>query len=84
MKFERAAFKWKVTEEEILEVLDDPLTQYYIDRPSKRGFNRLVFVGPTVTNRVLEIGVEYRTDGKWCYHAKKATKKAKERADYEG
>ena len=73
----------KVTPEECLEALSDPFKAYYDEPPSDRGNSRRFWVGYTLTDRRLELGVEYRkNDIDHIYHAGKAKKETIKKATY--
>ncbi len=64
-----------VSHQECLEVLADP-TKIEIDEgESADGFPRIMWVGMTFLNRLLEVGVEYMPDMDWIYHADNAQAK---------
>ncbi len=71
----------KVSPDECLEVLADPFKTFYDDLPSQRGSPRRMWVGYTLTERRLEIGVEYlKSDIEHIYHARKAQNESIKRA----
>lgn len=73
----------KVTPEECLEVLADPFKTYCDEPLSKRGNPRRLWVGYTLVDRRLELGIEYRRNGvEHIYHARKAKKETIKRAIY--
>ena len=62
----------KVSPEECLEALADPFKTYYDDLPSERGNPRRMWVGYTLAERRLEVGVEYMINNiEHIYHARK-------------
>lgn len=55
----------EVTRREVEEALDDPDASDYQLSPSYAGNDRIMIVGATELNRLLEIGVEFMPDGRW-------------------
>lgn len=71
----------KVSPEECLEALADPFKTYYDDLPSERGNPRRMWVGYTLTERRLEVGVEYmKNNVDHIYHARKAQRETIKKA----
>lgn len=83
MKFEKDAFK-HCTKEQIEDVLSDPFKGEIDIGPSKRGYPRRMFVGATSSDVVLEVGVEFRDDDDYIFHAMKALKKNIEESGFDG
>ncbi len=64
-----------VTVEEINEVLRSPLTIVIDLEPSRKGNDRVIWIGFTFNIRLLEIGIEYLPNNKeHVFHAMDATK----------
>jgi len=80
--FNKASLKrGKVSPDECLEALADPFKMYYEDLLSERGNPRRMWVGYTLAERRLEIGVEYmRNNVDHIYHARKAQRESIKRA----
>lgn len=62
----------KVSRLEVLQALSDPLVQAVLDGESKQGNSTRVYVGYTNSDRLLEIGIEYRKDEEHVFHADNA------------
>jgi uncharacterized DUF497 family protein len=61
-----------VTRAEVIEALDDPLTLEVEEGQSRRGNPTIMYVGKTQSERLLEVGVEYKQEETHVYHARKA------------
>ncbi len=70
-----------VTKEEAIEVLDDPMTIEGEEGESKRGNPTVMYVGKTLSERLLEIGVEYKEYETHVYHGRKASLKNRSKYD---
>jgi hypothetical protein len=63
----------RVSKKECLEVIMNPLSAYLDEAVSNRENARRLYVGFTLSVRLLEVGVEYMSDNRWhIYHAKRA------------
>jgi glucose-6-phosphate 1-dehydrogenase len=60
-----------VTHREALETLGDPF-KVEVDTGNHNGNPTAIWVGKTLTERLLEVGVEYLEDCNHIYHAAKA------------
>lgn len=83
MKFEKDALK-RCKKEQIEEVLADPFKGEIDIGLSKRGYPRRMFVGATFNDVILEVGVEFREDDDYVFHAMKALKKNIEDSGFDG
>lgn len=68
-----------VTTDEIYQALADPAVLPVDEEPNRDDNPRVMWIGQTETNRLLEIGIEY-IDGKFdfIYHANNAQAKYKQ------
>ena len=66
-----------VSADEAIEVLDDPMTIEAEEGESNRGNPTVMYVGKTLSERLLEIGVEYKEYETHIYHGRKASLKMK-------
>lgn len=74
MKYAESAFDHGFTEEEIDLVVSEG-AMVKMATPSDKGFDRAMFVGKVYTRAFpIEVGVEYRDDDDYAFHAMKATK----------
>jgi uncharacterized DUF497 family protein len=64
-----------VSLDEVKEALDDPLVLEVEEGESASGNPTVIYVGKTQTERLLEIGVEYKEFETHIYHARKANAK---------
>jgi uncharacterized DUF497 family protein len=64
-----------VTHEECIEALADMLKVDEEQTESKQGNPRIMWVGMTRLDRLLEVGVEYLQDMEFIYHANSAQAK---------
>jgi hypothetical protein len=77
----KSSKKWAITKEAILEVIADPFNGEFALSPSRDGNNRIMYVGFTQSERLLEIGVEILPNNiRKVFHAKRATKNSIEKA----
>jgi uncharacterized DUF497 family protein len=64
-----------------LEALADPFKTFFDECQSDRGNPRRMWIGYTLTERILEVGVEYmNNDIEHIYHARKAQKETIKKA----
>ena len=70
-----------VTREEAIEVLDDPMTVDDEEGESYQGNPRVMYVGKTLSERLLEIGVEYKEYETHIYHGRKASLRMRAKYD---
>lgn len=68
-----------VTPQECMEALADPCVIEVDESENKSGNPRIMWVGKTQLERMLEVGVEYLDDMDWIYHANNAQSKYKSR-----
>lgn len=64
-----------VTQRECIEALADPCVVEVEEGESNSGNPRIMWVGRTQLERLLEVGIEYLDDMDWIYHADNAQSK---------
>lgn len=64
-----------VTEHEIKQAIADPFVIDVEEGFSKSGFPRVMWVGYTESGRLLEVGIEYKENCDFVYHADNAQAK---------
>ncbi len=65
----------RVTQRECIEALADPCVVEVDESESNSGNPRVMWVGKTNLERLLEVGVEYLEGMDWIYHANNAQNK---------
>jgi len=85
LTFDQAAFKHRITKDEIRELLADPATEEFELTPSRVGNYRIMYVGFTLMGRLLEVGIECVDAPEdvflHVYHAQPATTQYRELYD---
>ena len=74
----------RVTFREALEVLADPFVVRVLQHHSHAGNPRTLYVGKTLTERLLEIGVESMDGMDYYYHAEVARQEYKQLYEHQG
>jgi hypothetical protein len=67
-----------------LEVEADPFVIEEPQDPSRAGNPRVLYIGKALTERLLEIGVEFMDEMDYYYHAEVATKEHKKSYESRG
>jgi len=77
MEFASSAFRHGITKNQIAQALAEPARSSYDMADSRRGNLRVMYVGHTHSEVLIEVGVEYAEDGPRIFHAKKASSHSK-------
>lgn len=82
VKFRESAFKWGFSRADADEVVGSPVTFMYKMTASKRGNDRVMYVGKTSAGVVIAVGIEEQEDDDYVFHMQSATKADRREANY--